>query len=507
MHREEHETRLDLYHRFNLPGFDAHVYVAMAEAPAFFTLPPWGWRVLTPWLVHALPVDAARGFVLVTHGALVLAGGLLFLFLRRLGCGEIASLLGVAGLAFTRPVEAAVAYPFLVEPLTLVLLLALLLALEAGAGAGPLGLLATLCAASKEATLLLLPTVFFARRDRDGTSRALATAVLAAAPAGVLSLVLRAWGGVEPAPLAAGRDAFWLAAWRVIEHAPDWLPLVLLHGILPAALLSPLRPWGRTLLGRYGWAVFVTSALPFVAAVYTGDPSVPFFLDDIPRLLIYAMPFLIALALSALDGLVAHRAAPGPRLVYGVGTGFLGGALALALAALTPVVQDPYRRADLSGPRDGRYVLTFCRESLHEARRLSEGRQVDYDPERRSFTPVKILPELMGRMRWFLRDGWGRGAAYGTGPVVAEDASAALVIPALVSRDLFASVSLRAPQPMRIRVRVNGTAMVELPVAPETRRQRLLVPGGLLFRGDNELRFDAPAPGLGLVGLRLRAVR
>jgi hypothetical protein len=479
----------------------------MAEAPAFFTLPPWGWRVLTPWLVHALPVDAARGFVLVAHAALVLAGGLLFLFLRRLGCGGIASLLGVAGFAFAPPAEAAVAYPFLVEPLTLALLLALLLAVESGLGAGPLALLAALCAASKEVTLLLLPTIFFARRDRDGTPRALATTALAVAPAGLLSLALRAWGGAEPAPLAAGTDAFWLAAWRLVEHAPAWLPIVLLHGIAPLALLSALRPWGRTLLRRYGWAVLVTVALPFVAAVYTGDPSVPFFLDDVPRLLIYAMPFLIALALSLLDALIAHRAAPGPRVVYGVRLGFLSGALALALAALPPLVQDPYRRTDLSGPRDGRYVLTFCRESLLEARRLAGGRQVDYEPERRSFTPIKILPELMGRMRWFLRDGWGRGAAYGTGPVVSESATAALVIPALLPEDLFATLSARAPQPMRVRVRVNGMAIVELPVGPEPSRHRLLIPGGLLFRGDNELRFDAPAPGLGLLGLRLRAAR
>lgn len=479
----------------------------MAEAPRFFTLPPWGWRVLTPWLVHALPVDAARGFVLVTHAALVLAGGLLFLFLRRLGCGSSASLVGVAGFAFGRPVEAAVAYPFLVEPLTLLLLLALLLAVESGLGAGPLALLSALCVASKEVTLLLLPSIFFARRDRDGTPRALATAALAAAPAGFLGLALRAWGGAEPAPLAAGADAFWLAAWRLIEHAPDWLPIVLLHGIAPLALLSALRPWGRTLLRRYGWAVLVTVALPFAAAVYTGDPSVPFFLDDIPRLLIYAMPFLIALALSLLDGLVAHRAAAGPRLVHGLWLGFLGGALALALAALPSLVQDPYKRADLSGPRDGRYLLTFCRESLLEARRLAEGRQVNYDPEGRSFTPIKVLPELMGRMRWFLRDGWGRGAAYASGPVVSENASAALVIPALVPEDLLATVSVRASQPMRVRVRVNGRAIVELPVGPEPRRHRLLVPGGLLFRGDNELRFDAPASGLGLLGLRLRASR
>jgi len=506
-HREAHETRLDSYDSFNLPGFDAHVYVAMAETPAFFTLPPWGWRVLTPWLVHALPVAAPRGFVLVTHAGLVLAGGLLFLFLRRLGCGPIASFLGVAGFAFARPVQAAVAYPFLVEPPTLVLLLGLLLAVESGLGAGPLAILATLCVASKEVTLLLLPTIFFVRRDRDGSGRALATAVLAALPAGLSSLALRRWGGAEAAPLAAGLDAFWLALWRLVEMAPEWLPIALLHGITPLALLAVLSGWGRQLLRRYGWAVLVTAIGPFAASVYTGDPSAPFFLDDIPRLLIYALPFLIALALAGLDALIAHQGTPGRRVVYSVWTGTLSGASALGLAALPLLVQDPYRRADLSGPRDGRYLLTFCRESLSEARRLAQGRQVDFEPERRSFTPGKIVPELQGRMRWFLRDGWGPGAVYGVGPVVAEEASSGLVLPALVPEDMFATLSVQAPLAMRVRLRVNGLAVVELPVGPEPQRHRVLVPGGRLFRGDNDMRFDAPAPGLRLLGLRLRAAR
>lgn len=507
VHREAHETSLDNYDRYTLPGFDAHVYMAMADAPRFFTLPPWGWRILTPALVHALPLPSARGFALVGHVALVLAGGLLYLFLRRLGCGSLASLLGVAAFALLRPVEEAVAYPFLVEPVTLALLVALLLGIEAGLGAGPLGLLAALLALSKETTLLLLPVIYFARRDRDGDGRAFLTALFAALPAGIATLALRHWAPAPAAPLAAGADALWLALWRLIEGIPAWGPIALLWGLTPLALLGALRPWGRLLLRRYGWALAVSWALPFAASVYTGDPTVPFFLDDIPRLLVYAMPVMVALGLAALDAVVAHREPPPARAGYGNRTALVSAALALAVALAPLVTQDAYRRADLSGPRDGRLVMTFCRESLVEAERLALGRQVDYEPERRSFLPKKIVPELMGRMRWFLRDGWGAWAAYGMGPVVAAERSAVLALPCLAPEDLLATLSLEAPRPIHVGVEINGRAIVELPVGPSAQRHRVLLPGGYLFRGDNELRLEATEPGLRLLGLRLRAAR
>ena len=51
------------YDRFVLPAFDGHVYDAMAENPRVFTLAPWGYRLLEPWMVHLLPVSSsARGF-------------------------------------------------------------------------------------------------------------------------------------------------------------------------------------------------------------------------------------------------------------------------------------------------------------------------------------------------------------------------------------------------------------------------------------------------------------
>lgn len=40
------------YDRFVLPAFDGHVYAATAEQPRLFTVAPWGYRILEPWLAR-----------------------------------------------------------------------------------------------------------------------------------------------------------------------------------------------------------------------------------------------------------------------------------------------------------------------------------------------------------------------------------------------------------------------------------------------------------------------
>lgn len=480
----------------------------MADDPAFFTLPPWGHRILVPWLAHlapGAPVDAWRA---ISYGALLAGGGLLFLFLRRLGCGDKASLLGVAVFAFSMPVASAVAYPFLVEPVTLAALLGLLLGLEAGAGAGVLAPLAVLAVLSKEVTLFFLPVVFFARRDRDGWRRSLATALATAAPALLAWAVLRVWWAPAAAPAQGpSADVLWLALWRLIERAPDWWRWATLDGLAPLALIGALRPRAWPWLERYGYLLAVTWALPFAASVYTASPSVPFFGEDIPRLLLYAMPLTLALALVALDAVLRHLGPAASRAHFGAPLASFGALAAIGLALLPLRTQDPYRRVDLRGPRDGRFVLALCRESLAEARRLAAGRLVDLDPERRSFVPGKTLPELAGRMRWFLRDGFGHQPQYGTGPVTTRERVASLLLPCVKPEDWNLSLVASSPAPMRVRLVLNGRGVGELELTSEPSKQRVVLPGGVLFRGDNELRFVADVPGIRLHELRLRAAR
>jgi hypothetical protein len=466
----------------------------MADAPRVFTLAPWGWRLLTPWLVHALPAARSSGFAWIGFLSLSLSGGLLFLFLRHLACGPQAALLGVASFAFAPPVAASARDPFLVEPVTLFLVLALLLALEAGCGAGPLALVATLAALSNEVVLLLLPLVYFARRDREGETRALATAFTAATPALIATVLLRhLWPHARPAPGVADIRACVTALRQLADSGGEWMPIMLLGGLMPLALLGALRARGRPLLRRYGYALAVTWAAPIAASVSTGDRTQPFSLDAIPRLLLYALPLTVALALVAWDAAFAHLEEPRPWIVYGTPVALATGLAALLLGTLPAFALDPYRRANLTAPRDGRLVVTFCRESLAQARRLDEGLLVDYD--------------LKGQVRWFLRDGWGARPHEGSGPVVAQSSEASLVLPCLRPEDLNATLALQAPGAMPVRVAINGRVVAELRVRTESDRLRLLVPGATLFRGDNELRLLTPEPGLRLLGLRLRASR
>ena len=118
-----------VHDRWELPAFDAYAYVAMAEQPRVFTVAPWGYRVLTPALVGLLPGNVVRGFRDHMFVGLVAASALLFLFLRRVGHGERASLAAVLAFAVSPAVAEIVRYPFLVEPVTVALEIGFLLAI------------------------------------------------------------------------------------------------------------------------------------------------------------------------------------------------------------------------------------------------------------------------------------------------------------------------------------------------------------------------------------------
>ena len=177
----------------------------------------------------------------------------------------------------------------------------------------------------------------------------------------------------------------------------------------------------------------------------------------------------------------------------------------MVAAALPFTALDPYRRADLRGRTDGPFVLAFCRDSLAFARRLAAGRLVTYDPVGRRFKAGKSDPRHMERMRWFLRGGWGERPEYGMDEVTTQAARAGLVVPVLDPRDLILTLDLRAKPPTPVRVVVNGASAGEL-VAAQPSKQRLKVPGSLLFRGDNELTFETGSAS-GPVSLWLLNVR
>jgi hypothetical protein len=259
-------------------------------------------------------------------------------------------------------------------------------------------------------------------------------------------------------------------------------------------------------------------ALPFGAAIYTDGPfpSHQFYAEDVPRLLAYALPVLLALAVVPLRELRpawlrpaagGETDGPNPRSArFAITAASVG--LAVVAVAVPLVVLDRYRRTDLRGRTDGPWVLSFCRESLAFARRLDEGKPLAYEPTRRRYKPGRSDPRHMERMRWYLREGWGKWPEYDMEVAQMQAPRAGVVLPVLEPREVTLGLDLRADRPVAVRVEVNGHAVGTVEARPDPSRPRLNLPAATLFRGDNRLTFtvlDPNAPLVGLWVLNLRA--
>jgi hypothetical protein len=490
------------YDRFTLPAFDAYVHVAMAERPSVFTVAPWGYRVLAPAAAAASPGNAVQGFRRLAFASLVAAGVLLYFFLRRVGLAALPSLVGVAAFALSPPLADSLRYVFLAEPLSSALELAFLLALASGGGVGVLALLLTAWALAKELWPVFLPLVLLREWRRGARPALLATLAAGAGPLAV-TVILREWwwrsGPGAPTDEETGlTEAAWLAvgAWR------QWVGPTLLLGLTPLAALAAFRRRARPFAARYGWLAALLLILPLLAASYV---SGSFFAADVTRLLLYALPLLLPLALMAAFPVAAAPDSTGTPNRSPARASVAGAIAAAALVVALPLLLDRYRRVDLRGTRDGPLVLTLSRESLRMAQRLEAGRPVVFDAAATGYQWGVSPPEEMSRMRWFLREGWGRGAHYGRGDIVMQEATASLLVPCLRPRELEAALRLDAPSPRRLELLVNGRRVGERRADPAGGEAVVRLPADALFRGDNVLTLSASeGPGLRLLSLTLR---
>ena len=493
-----HVDEIRRFGRFQLPAFDAYVYVAAAEQPQFFTVAPWGYRVLTPWTVHALSRalglhNVVQGYVVEMVAGFALAGALLFLFLRAVGHRAGRALVAVAIFGLSPPVVESVDSVFMAEPLSVSLELAFLLGVETGASVPVLCLLLTLLAASKEIWVLLLPLVYVAARG-SARRRALVT-VAAGVPPLVVALALRWWWApqvVAPRPdLGPDRLLAALAALRVAW--PETWPGLVLFGVTPIALAGLLHPAGRAFARRYGLLALALTLLALGAWLYVPARFVlPFYGANTTRLMIYVLPFLLALDLFAVD-LVAPAWTPPAPPTPARRPLAMAAAAAVAAATLFPFpFLDRYRRVPLHDRRDGPAVLAVCRESLRTARRLEGGRAVRFDLETVA-PPEERDPRFMTLARWFLRDGWGDRAAHSTGAVAMDGALSTLLLPSLRPRDVAVTLSLDLPVGEPLDLLVNGTPL------GRWREGAIVVPAALLFRGDNLLALRG-RPGAARLG-------
>jgi hypothetical protein len=471
-------------------SFDAYAYAAIAEDPRVFSVAPWGYRVLYPWLVHAAQAVSAQPFRLVGQAGLLLTALLLHFYLRRLGHADWAAWLAVAAFVRSPPVVLLAQAPFFAEPVALPVALGFLLAVECGAPLLVLALLATLGALSKEVVAAMLPLVYLSRVGSEGRARAALSTGLVALPALVASGLLRWWWTPQlaapplPSPILVVRLFLEQMALTGRETGLD----LLLGGLLPLALLGALTPSAWPFLRRQGYLLALLLALPLFAWVYVPGPlTYAFFGANTRRLLVYPLPLLLALALHALHRLRPHFVAslaprPAPLRVAGPV------ALAVAIAMAGPLVLDRYRRVDLSQRRDPALVLAVCRESLAVARRLEAGEEVRLRPSDQPFVEGETAPRQAGRLMWYLREGWQPDAAYAVGFARLAQRRAGLLLPVLTPRDLRLALHLEAEQTVRLAVAVNGVPLGTMLAGD--RLMPLVVPAAPLFRGDNRLELE-----------------
>ncbi len=469
---------------FTLPAFDAHVYVAMAEEPRVFTVGPWGYRILLPGLLGvALPPRLiVPGFDWTSRASLVLASGLLFIYLRMRGATQRAALFAGVAMMLTPSVGAVFENPFLVEPFALVLLLGALITIEGGASVWVIALALLLLSLSKEIWVVLLPLIFLRGLPRGARVAGLRT-LGTAAPAIWVSALLRWMWLPRSGGERAGED-YAVAMGSILSNVAVFTPEFLLGGFSILALLALRRDEARGYLRQHALTVLPLLALPLFAAAYTGEgAATSFFAGDVRRLLIYAIPFVAALAVYLDPGHSGPRAlpdAPGVRQA----------AIALCVALMVaPLALDRYGRVDLSTSRDGPYVLGFVRETIKTARKLDRGQTVVFDPSDRKFAWGVSPPNELSKLRFFLRGGFGPLAHYGIHDMVMREVRGTLIVPVLEARALRMTLTMDARESAWMTVLADGRRVGEALVGPQPIQVTFEIPPANLFRGDNPIEL------------------
>lgn len=462
------------YDRYVLPAFDGFVYDAMADHPRVFTLAPWGYRILAPWVVHLIPApSAAQGYFWLTLVCLAATLIVLHSWLRRLGFSTGASALACAAFAISPPVRLMLHYQVLVDPLALLIVALLLRELWAPRVMVLTALLA-IGALTKESCLVpafMLPMLLI---PKVGVARGWITTGLVLAPALCLAAFLRlTWGEARPA-----LDGPFLAMIieRVSLSGTNLLKAAALSGLVLPALIGLGREKSLALRVQGG----VTWALTFLAAL--ANPY-HFSVADLSRLSAFAWPALLPLALAGV-GFARDEGPLGaerrPRLVRAL-------SIAALIACITLVsVTDSFRHTPEDAWNNPIRYLARNREALKTAAMLEGGGILTFDADSGRYAgPITERFNLTeGRQhRWFLLDGFGPDAVFESG-APAFRGEAQLLLPMLVPRPVRMIVTLEGPLGARVRIGVAGSDVAAISVGEPS---SFLIPASVLIRGDNIL--------------------
>jgi hypothetical protein len=160
-------------------GNDNAIYMAMAENPSTYYLYPFRSRILTPIVVHFLPVELKVGFTILTFVSLNLTAIMLFLFMRRLGLSRTSSLLMLSVYLFSWGPVHSLTNPFLSDPLTYLFLVSGFYLLLFGTSDLAFAVITFCGALNRETSLFLIPSYFYFRKQSSRLTALVRTLLIA----------------------------------------------------------------------------------------------------------------------------------------------------------------------------------------------------------------------------------------------------------------------------------------------------------------------------------------
>ncbi|MEO6403670.1 MAG: hypothetical protein ABIP62_16850, partial [Vicinamibacteria bacterium] len=435
------------YDRFVLPAFDGHAYDSMAEAPRVFTLPPWGYRILEPWIVSLIPASSsAVAFfwlnVLLLSGTIFVVGW----WLRRLGFASVAAAFASFLFAVSPPFRVVMNYQILVDPLALLLMVAIFCELVDPDVVVLMALFA-LSALTKETGLLALTLVPLVLIPRDGWARGALDSAVVAAPALGLALLLRlTWG--HPVLPPSAFSFLDVTVGRILQSGEALAMTAMMSGLMIPAAVGAFREksWVLTIQAGLMWI--------FTFGLIVSNPY-HYSVSDLPRLSVFAWPALLPLALRG----VGFRRAELKTRVVSQNRGRTYAAVAALIISLALVAAtDPYERAPFTAKPEPIAMTGRLRESVKTARLLEDGGIFSFDARSGRFaTPPKERFNLTEgrRQRWFLYAGFGAEAAFAPGTPQFRS-QAELLLPVFIPRPGRMTLEIDGPKGAEVIVLISG---------------------------------------------------
>ena len=273
---------------YQIAGGDTTTYLAMAENPGGIHWVPLAYRVLEPWLAHALGGSAhyVTAFNFLTWGSLAAAGVALYLICRRLGGAHGAGLVGMVGV-MSLPMWLFLVYvPYLVDGPALALMAWSMLALINGWFA-VLPLLLLLTGLARETVIGFALPVYMWLRARWVDPGAFWRTAMFIAPAFVVTWAIRQPAVYGGASSTLGLMKYGLTQYVGTEVVPR-VPFFLTYGIAGSlGMWWVLGLYGRRHGGRLWWML-----VPVFAQWLFGS--------DYGRYALYAFPVVVACGAIAL---------------------------------------------------------------------------------------------------------------------------------------------------------------------------------------------------------------